>query len=127
RNGIPLRYHGLLINLNRTLSGKTIPMKHYKSLHILHSKHRSFTNRIAGIGRCLFLLVLVWGQPLFSQGPPARLEEGSVTLRGGTIHIGDGTVIHEGHLSFQDGNITYIGDEMQQAARVIDVTGNHLY
>lgn len=75
----------------------------------------------------LFVLHPGWVQPLYGQGPPARPEEGSVTLRGGTIHIGNGSVIENGHLTFEDGEITYIGSEDQEADRVIDVSGHHIY
>ena len=63
----------------------------------------------------------------FSQNPPASLPKGSVTLKGGTIHIGDGEVIENGHLTFDQGEIIYVGQEAQEADRIIDVSGYHLY
>ena len=71
-----------------------------------------------------FILICTIG---VTQNPPAMEPDGSVTLKGGTIHIGDGTVIENGHLTFDKGKITYIGLEDQEADRIIDASGHHLY
>src|SRR5699024_11028224 len=56
-----------------------------------------------------------------------KSDTASVTLRGGTFHIGNGEIIHDGHLLFKNGKITYIGTEEQSADRIIDVSDQHVY
>jgi len=64
---------------------------------------------------------------VLAQKPPMKSDTASVTLRGGTFHIGNGEIIHDGHLLFKNGKITYIGTEEQSADRIIDVSDQHVY
>lgn len=75
----------------------------------------------------LFAFCWFFSLPVFAQKPPAPADTGSVTLRGGTFHLGNGEVIFDGHLLFQNGQILYIGKEEQTADRIIDVAGQHIY
>jgi len=75
----------------------------------------------------LVLCLLIPGQNIFAQDSPSPAQKESITLKGGTIHIGNGEVIQEGHLLFENGKITYVGNQPQQADRIIDVNGHHIY
>lgn len=75
----------------------------------------------------LVLCLLIPGQVSFAQDPPSPSQSESITLRGGTIHIGNGEIIENGHLLFDKGKINYVGDEAQDAERIIDVSGQHIY
>jgi len=62
---------------------------------------------------------------------PADKQSGPIVLTGGTIHIGTGEIIENGVVTFSDGIITAIGKTgevpTQKDARVIDVSGKHIY
>lgn len=75
----------------------------------------------------LISLLIMPVQSLFAQDPPTSSQQESITLKGGTIHIGNGEVIQEGHLLFDNGKITYVGTQPQEADRIIDVSGHHIY
>lgn len=64
---------------------------------------------------------------VIGQSAPAPGQQESITLRGATIHVGNGNVLQNAHLSFSDGRITYIGPEAQEADRIIDASGHHIY
>lgn len=75
----------------------------------------------------LALFLVIPGQISFAQDPPSKAQSESVTLKGGTIHIGNGEVIENGHLLFDKGIIVYVGTEAQDADRIIDVSGQQIY
>ncbi|MCB9914620.1 MAG: amidohydrolase family protein [Planctomycetes bacterium] len=52
-----------------------------------------------------------------------------VALRGGTLHTVSGPVIEDGTLLMQGGKLLYVGParELPLAARVVDVTGKHVW
>jgi imidazolonepropionase-like amidohydrolase len=75
-----------------------------------------------------FLLVSLTG---FAQNPaPGRAQTRPIALVGGTIHVGNGTVITNGTLVFVNGRITAVGDANTAKpadAEVVSVTGKHVY
>lgn len=90
-----------------------------------HISSERIPQRILALFLGFFLLFP--GQVSFAQDPPSKAQSESVTLKGGTIHIGNGEVIENGHLLFDKGKIIYVGIEAQEADRIIDVNGYHVY
>jgi imidazolonepropionase-like amidohydrolase len=76
----------------------------------------------------LFLLISVGS---FAQNPaPGRAQTRAVALVGGTIHVGNGTVIENGTLVFVNGRITAVGDAntvKPADAETVNLAGKHLY
>lgn len=71
------------------------------------------------------LLVMVIG---FAQQTPAPKQIETITLTGATLHIGNGSVIENGYLTFSDGIITAIGqNNITAKGRTIDLDGQHIY
>lgn len=59
---------------------------------------------------------------------PAPDQQEAITIQGATLHIGDGTVIENGSISFEKGRISYVGQRTSSpAGRVIDAQGKHVY
>ncbi|WP_088342134.1 amidohydrolase family protein [Robiginitalea sediminis] len=73
----------------------------------------------------LFLFLV--GAPGNAQQTPAPPQEGTISITGATLHLGDGSIIENGTLTFTDGTITAIGADVAPAGRVIDASGKHVY
>lgn len=63
---------------------------------------------------------------------PAEPQSQTIVLRGGTAHIGNGTVIENSIIVFEDGKITTVAEEATVKIdptdkQVIDITGKHVY
>ncbi|HBN13866.1 MAG: amidohydrolase family protein [Pseudomonadota bacterium] len=62
---------------------------------------------------------------------PAPDQSEPIAITGAVIHVGDGTVIEDGVLAFDQGVITYVGTDANSPAffnhQVIDVEGRHIY
>src|SRR3546814_14492151 len=60
---------------------------------------------------------------------PAKNQTQPVAITGATIHVGNGTVIEQGTLVFEQGKITYVGGatDAPAGAMVVDATGKHVY
>lgn len=70
---------------------------------------------------------LSYGQANIS---PAPAQSKPVIISGATIHVGNGTVISKGYITFDKGKITAIGEGAAPStagADVIDATGKQLY
>jgi imidazolonepropionase-like amidohydrolase len=80
---------------------------------------------------CLAAICSVLVGDVFGQNPaPAKPQSKAITLTGATIHIGDGKVIEEGVISFNEGIITQVspkGTSVPAGSERIDVTGKHIY
>lgn len=89
----------------------------------------SYSSVFLRFGSSFYLigLLLTGWSILHGQNAPAPPQEESVTLRGGTIHTGNGEVIKNAHLKFENGKITYLGTARQEADRIIDVNDYHIY
>lgn len=70
--------------------------------------------------------VSAWAQPTIY---PAKKQDKSISITGATLHIGNGTTIENGTISFANGKISYVGlaSSAQTTDLVIDATGKHLY
>ncbi len=68
---------------------------------------------------------------MFAQQTPALPQEGIITIVGATAHIGDGAVIENSIISFENGKITAVADattsKMALRGTVIKADGNHVY
>jgi imidazolonepropionase-like amidohydrolase len=62
---------------------------------------------------------------------PAPAQTQAIILSGGTIHVGNGQVINDADISFEKGKISIISSPGEKIitpnAKVIDVTGKHIY
>lgn len=63
-----------------------------------------------------------------AQQTPALPQSEAVTIKGATAHIGDGTIIENSTLVFENGKITAIGSgDIPSKGKLIDATGKHVY
>lgn len=60
---------------------------------------------------------------------PAPAAKGVVLLKGGTVHVGNGQVIENATVKINNGKIEQVGQNISATgdAKVIDVTGKHIY
>ena len=60
---------------------------------------------------------------------PAKENKGRTFITGGTVHVGNGTVIENGTVEINNGKITNVGTGITAAsgATVIDAKGKHVY
>lgn len=63
---------------------------------------------------------------------PGDVQEKPIYILGGTYHLGNGEVIENGVLSFEDGKITLVGENQdpkfdKEAVNTIDAKGKHIY
>lgn len=67
----------------------------------------------------------------FSQQTPAKKQSESITITGATIHIGDGTIIDNGIVIFENGKIRAVADattsKIALKGKIIDASGKHIY
>lgn len=76
------------------------------------------------------LLCVFWIGNLFSQQTPAPKQTQAYSIEGATAHLGNGKVIENALLMFNDGKITFVGNAMSKIARqgiLINAQGKHLY
>jgi len=68
---------------------------------------------------------------VFAQQTPALSQEGIITIVGATAHIGDGTVIENSIISFENGKIIAVADattsKIALRGTVIKAEGKHVY
>ncbi|MEO9513794.1 MAG: amidohydrolase family protein [Flavobacteriaceae bacterium] len=74
----------------------------------------------------VFGLTIIFG--LSAQQTPAPEQTEAITITGATAHIGNGTVVENCTLVFENGKITSIGGtEIQPTGQIIDAAGKHVY
>lgn len=67
---------------------------------------------------------------IHAQQTPAKKQSKAITIEGATAHLGNGEVIENSLIMFDDGKITFIGSTMMKIARtgdIIDGKGKHVY
>lgn len=78
------------------------------------------------LAACCLLLT-----PAFPQKPtPAPAQTKSILLKGGTVHVGDGTVIDDAAVGFRNGAIDFVGHSYGVTAAydtIIITTDQHIY
>jgi imidazolonepropionase-like amidohydrolase len=71
---------------------------------------------------------LLIGIQMTAQQTPAPPQSETITIKGGTAHLGNGQVIENATIVFEDGKITSIGGAgLAGSGRTIDATGKHIY
>jgi hypothetical protein len=76
-----------------------------------------------------FACILFFGL-IHAQQTPAKKQSKAITIEGATAHLGNGEVIENSLIMFDDGKITFIGSAMMKIARIgdlIDAKGKHIY
>ena len=78
----------------------------------------------------LMVLLIISGNS-FSQQTPAPEQAEAVTIVGATAHLGNGEVIENSLIIFEDGKITQVMDagstKMQYRGKIIEAKGKHVY
>ncbi|MFT5617136.1 MAG: imidazolonepropionase-like amidohydrolase [Arenicella sp.] len=80
----------------------------------------------------LFLFSIL-GNSLLAQVPaPAPKQSQPIAITGATIHVGDGTVIENGVITFQNGKIVAVGKSGEVSVdidkfKLVEVDGKHIY
>ena len=67
---------------------------------------------------------------LIAQQTPANAQSHAIAIEGATLHVGNGDVIENGLIIFDNGQITYVGSADAKIARpseVIQANGKHVY
>lgn len=84
--------------------------------------------RLKYILTALIMAGFGWTQ---AQQTPAPVKQGAVLITGATAHIGNGQVVENSAVGFENGKITYIGPSSgavpSEYAEVIEVGGKHVY
>ncbi|NNC61942.1 MAG: amidohydrolase family protein [Eudoraea sp.] len=62
-----------------------------------------------------------------AQQTPAPAQSETISITGATAHIGDGTVVENCTVIFEQGKITALGADIAPQGKVIDASGKHLY
>lgn len=73
------------------------------------------------------IIALVWSVAVLAQQTPAALQKEAITITGVTAHIGNGSVIDNCAIVFENGKITAIGNAVTAKGKTIDATGKHIY
>ena len=84
--------------------------------------------------KILVIVCLLFPALTFGQKPvPVNPQKESIVLLGGTAHIGNGNVIENSVIGFENGKINIVAnaensaDEIKKYSKVIDITGKHVY
>src|SRR5210317_1364734 len=92
-------------------------------------KFRNFAKQLL-IGASL-VLSLTFSASFAIVPTPAPDQSGPIALTGAIIHVGDGTVIGDGVITFDDGIITAVGSASDNIDltnhEIFDVQGRHVY
>ncbi|TXE10091.1 amidohydrolase family protein [Seonamhaeicola algicola] len=75
----------------------------------------------------IFILSIFIG---FAQQTPAPKQNKAITIEGATAHLGNGKVIDNALIMFENGKITYMGSALTKIARkgeIINAKGKHVY
>lgn len=75
----------------------------------------------------LIALFFIFGCASWAQQTPAAKQSDAISITGATAHIGDGTIIENCTIIFEDGKITAIGANETTKGTVINAAGKHVY
>jgi imidazolonepropionase-like amidohydrolase len=73
------------------------------------------------------MLLLSFGSTLNAQQTPAPAQSETISITGVTAHIGNGNVIENATIVFENGKITAIGTNATAQGRIINARGKHVY
>ncbi|MBT8178307.1 MAG: amidohydrolase, partial [Eudoraea sp.] len=62
-----------------------------------------------------------------AQQTPAPAQTQTISITGATAHVGDGTIVENCTLVFEEGKITAMGADVTPQGKVINASGKHLY
>lgn len=62
-----------------------------------------------------------------AQQTPADVQEGTISITGATAHIGNGEIIENCTLVFENGTLSAVGADASAQGTVIDASGHHVY
>jgi len=80
------------------------------------------------IQKIIFVVAVCIGLQGIAQQAPAPVQNGAITITGATAHIGNGTIIENSVIVFEDGKITAIGNSgTPTKGNVINASGKHVY
>lgn len=72
--------------------------------------------------------LISFGLHTWAQQTPAPAQSEAITLTGGTAHVGNGTIIENSIITFENGKITSVaGPSAPVKGRVFDIRGKHVY
>jgi imidazolonepropionase-like amidohydrolase len=77
--------------------------------------------------KLLIALLLTFGMTSWAQQTPADKQSEAISITGVTAHIGDGTIIENCNIIFENGKITALGSGETTQGTVIDANGKHVY
>jgi len=76
-------------------------------------------------------LVVLFATTAMAQQTPAPVQSETITIKGGTAHIGNGQIIPDAVIIFENGKLTTVGANNsangQSKGTIIDATGKHIY
>ena len=77
----------------------------------------------------LLTIAIVLGVSLSAQQTPAPAQSGAISIQGATAHLGNGQVLENSLIVFEQGKLTYVGAANSSAnkGQVIDASGKHVY
>ena len=77
------------------------------------------------------IAVLLISTTMIAQQTPAKKQSESILITGATAHIGNGEVIENSAVGFDNGKITFVGNaadaNTSSFSKVVDATGKHIY
>jgi len=79
---------------------------------------------------CLWLALFLFGLNITAQQTPAAKQAEAFVIEGATAHLGNGKVIENSLIMFEDGKLTFVGSAMTKIARKgmkIKGEGKHVY
>lgn len=80
------------------------------------------------IQKLILVVAVSVGLQAIAQQTPAPVQSGAITITGATAHIGNGSVIENSVIVFENGKISAIGDSNTTTkGRVIDANNKHMY
>jgi imidazolonepropionase-like amidohydrolase len=75
----------------------------------------------------LGFMIMIFAIQAHAQQTPAPKQSEVISITGATAHIGDGTVLQNATLVFENGLIKALGSGLPAEGRAIDAQGKHLY
>ena len=78
----------------------------------------------------ILILTLCVSAISFAQQTPGDKQTQAITIEGATAHLGNGDVIENALIMFENGKLTFVGSANSKIARqgtVIDAKGKHVY
>ncbi|WP_271855727.1 amidohydrolase [Patiriisocius marinus] len=79
------------------------------------------------LSHTIYSLLLLVSFTMVAQQTPAPKQQGKITIKNATAHVGNGTVINNATIVINNGKIESIGQMDATAGIVIDATGKHVY